>query len=68
MNLLQGAFAVAAEPVVSEATVKQLVELDLGNNSHEVILAKQPQHNNRREHKAQANNVDEHTVLIFLNY
>ena len=68
MNLLQGAFAAAEEPVVSEATVKQQVELDLGNNSHEVILVRQPQHNNRQEHKAQANSVAEQTVLIFLNY
>ena len=65
---MQGAFAAAVEePVVSEATVKQLVELDPGNNSHEVILAKQ-QHNNRRGRRAQANNVAEQTVLIFLNY
>ena len=68
MNLLQEAFVAAEEPVVSEATVKQQVELDPGNNSLEVILVRQPQHNNRQEHKAQANNVDEHTVLIFLNY
>ena len=64
---MQGAFAAVGEPVVSEATVKQLVELDPGNNSPEVILAKQ-QHNNRRGRRAQANNVAEQTVLIFLNY
>ena len=58
---MQGVFAAAveAEPVANEATVKQLVELAPGSNNHEVILVRQPLHNNRQGHKAQVNNVVE---------
>ena len=61
---MQGVFAVAEELVVSVATVKQLVDLAPGNNSHEVILDRQPLHNNRPGHRAQAN-VDELITFSF---